>query len=326
MTHHAYRQLLRGVALISLWLLVGGARAQPAGAPIRMIVGYPPGQTVDIIARNYAAAMSQQLNRPVYVENRAGANGILGAQEVKRSQADGTTLLFGTLGQLAINPSLYKKLPYDPLKDLAPVSLVSIGPLLLVANPAFAPDNLRELVGYTKAHPDQVNYGSGGNGITAHLAMELLQQRAGIKLRHIPYKGSPAALADVMSNQISLAFDALPSAMPHVQSGKLKALGISGKRRSPQLPNVPTLAEQGLEDFEIYSWVGILAPAGTPEATVAKLNAAIRRAAFVPPIQASLRASGSQSVDESPAYFATFLRDEEAKWSRAVRQAGVQID
>lgn len=322
----ARRRLLRGLAATPLYLLAGAAGAQPANAPIRIVVGYPPGQTVDIIARNYAAALARDLGRSVYVENRAGANGIIGAQEVKRSAPDGTTLLFGTLGQLAINPSLYKALPYDPLKDLAAVSLVSIGPLLLVANPGFPARDLRELVSYASARPDQINYGSGGNGITAHLAMELLQQQAGIKLRHIPYKGSPAALADVMANQVSLSFDALPSAMPHVQSGKLKALGISGKRRSPQLPNVPTLAEQGLAGFEVYSWVGILAPAGTPDATIARLNAAVRRAVSAEPIQASLRATGSESVQESPAYFATFLRQEEAKWSRVVKQAKVQLD
>ncbi len=326
MTQPARRRPLRRLALISLCLLAGVAGAQPANAPIRIVVGYPPGQTVDIIARNYAAALARDLDRPVYVENRAGANGILGAQEVKRSRPDGTTLLFGTLGQLAINPSLYKALPYDPLKDFAPVSLVSVGPLLLVANPEFPARSVRELVTYAKARPDQINYGSGGNGITAHLAMELLQQQAGIKLRHIPYKGSPAALADVMSNQVSLSFDALPSAMPHVQSGKLRALGISGNSRSPQLPNVQTLAEQGLSNFEVYSWVGILAPAGTPDATIARLNAAVRRAATAAPILASLRATGSESVQESPAYFAKFLQQEETRWSHVVRQAQVQID
>jgi len=326
MTHPARRRPLRSVALMTLSLLTGVTGAQPADAPIRIVVGYPPGQTVDIIARNYAAALARDLGRSVYVENRAGANGIMGAQEVKRSRPDGTTLLFGTLGQLAINPSLYKALPYNPVKDFAPVSLVSIGPLLLVANPEFPARNVRELVSYARTRPDQINYGSGGNGITAHLAMELLQQQAGIKLRHIPYKGSPAALADVMSNQVSLSFDALPSVMPHVQSGKLKALGISGKSRSPQLPNVETLAEQGLSSFEVYSWVGILAPAGTPDATIARLNAAVRRASSAEPIQASLRATGSESVQESPAYFAKFLLQEEARWSRVVRQAQVQID
>lgn len=322
------RRALARLAGASAGLLLApyqSARANDIG-PIRIVVGYPAGQTVDIIARNYAAALTKSLGQPVFVENRPGANGIMGAQEVKRSGPDGRTLLFGTLGQLAINPALYKKLPYDPLKDFAPVSLVSIGPLLLVANPAFPANNLQDLIQYAKAHPDQVTYGSGGNGITAHLAMEILQSRAGIQLRHVPYKGSPAALNDLMAGQVSLAFDALPSAMPHVLAVKLKALGISGGQRSPQLPKVATIAEQGIKDFEINSWVGVLAPAGTRPDVILALNTAIREAASAPLIQESLRATGSQPVSESPAYFADFLRKERDRWGRAVIDAGAQID
>ncbi len=294
--------------------------------PVRIVVGYPAGQTVDIIARNYAAALAKELGQPVYVDNRAGANGSIGAQEVKRSAPDGTTLLLGTLGQMAINPTLYRKLPYDTLKDFAPVSLVSLGPLLLVANPAFPANNVQELIAYAKARPGQIDFGSGGNGITAHLAMEMLQAQAGIKLNHIPYKGSPAAISDLMGGQVSLMFDAVPATLAHVKSGKLKALAISGLKRNAQLPSVATVDEQGVKGFDVNSWVGFLAPAGTPAATVDALNAAIHRAAASPALQEATRVIGSEVMVDSPAHFAAFLQTEVKKWGKAVTDGHVQID
>ncbi|MGJ7525315.1 tripartite tricarboxylate transporter substrate binding protein [Variovorax sp. GB1P17] len=294
--------------------------------PLRIVVGYPAGQTVDIIARNYAAALTKELGQPVYVDNRAGANGSLGAQEVKKSAPDGSTLLLGTLGQMAINPTLYKKLPYDTLKDFAPVSMVSMGPLLLVANPSFPPNNVKELIAYAKTRPGKIDFGSGGNGITAHLAMELFQAQAGIQLNHIPYKGSPAALNDLMGGQVSLMFDAVPAALPHVKSGKLKALAISGLKRNPQLPSLATVDEQGLKGFEVNSWVGFLAPAGTPQATVDALNAAIHRAAASPELVEATRAIGSEVQVDTPAHFAAFLQTEVKKWGKAVTDGRVQID
>ena len=294
--------------------------------PVRIVVGYPAGQTVDIIARNYAAALAKELGQPVYVDNRAGANGSIGAQEVKRSAPDGTTLLLGTLGQMAINPTLYRKLPYDTLKDFAPVSLVSLGPLLLVANPAFPANNVQELIAYAKARPGQIDFGSGGNGITAHLAMEMFQAQAGIKLNHIPYKGSPAAISDLMGGQVSLMFDAVPATLAHVKSGKLKALAISGLKRNAQLPSVATVDEQGVKGFDVNSWVGFLAPAGTPAATVDALNAAIHRAAASPALQEATRVIGSEVMVDSPAHFAAFLQTEVKKWGKAVTDGHVQID
>jgi tripartite-type tricarboxylate transporter receptor subunit TctC len=302
------------------------AQAPLPAKPLRIVVGYPAGQTVDIIARNYAAALTRELGQPVYVDNRAGANGSLGAQEVKRSAPDGSTLLLGTLGQMAINPTLYKKLPYDTLKDFAPVSMVSMGPLLLVANPSFPANDVKELIAYAKAHPGKVDFGSGGNGITAHLAMEMFQAQAGIRLNHIPYKGSPAALNDLMGGQVSLMFDAVPAALPHVKSGKLKALAISGQKRNPQLPALATVDEQGLKGFDVSSWVGFLAPAGTPPATVEALNAAIHRASASPELQEATRAIGSEVMVDSSAHFAAFLQTEVKKWGKAVTDGHVQID
>lgn len=319
------------LAAVSLALALTAPLPSLAQAPypsktVRIVVGYPAGQTVDIIARNYAVALTRELGQAVYVDNKAGANGSLGAQEVKRAAPDGYTLLLGTLGQMAINPTLYKKLPYDTLKDFAPVALLSVGPLFLVATPSFPPNNVTELIAYAKARPGKVDYGSGGNGITAHLAMEMFQDQAGIKLNHIPYKGSPAALNDVMGGQVSLMFDAGPSALPHVKSGKLKALGVSSLKPNMQLPSVATLDSQGLKGFEINSWVGILAPAGTPPEVMAKLNAALQRASASPEIQASMRSTGSELVNETPAQFASFLQAEVKKWGKAVVDGGVQID
>lgn len=294
--------------------------------PLRIVVGYPAGQTVDIVARNFAVALGKEIGQPVFVDNRPGANGSLGAQEVKKSAPDGSTILLGTLGQMAVNPTLYKKLPYDTLKDFAPISQVSTGALLLVATPSFAPNNLAELIAYAKAHPGKVDFASGGNGITAHLAMVVLEKQAGLQLNHIPYKGSPAALNDVMGGQVPIMFDAMASTLPHVKSGKLKALAVSGLQRNPQLPSVGTVNEQGQKGFDISSWVGFLAPAGTPAATVDALHAAIRRAAASPEIQESIRATGGELAISSPADFGRFLQGEVKKWGQAVTDAGVQID
>ncbi|VTU26151.1 Argininosuccinate lyase [Variovorax sp. PBS-H4] len=304
----------------------GQAQGALPDKPLRIVVGYPAGQTVDIVARNFAAALGKEIGQPVIVDNRPGANGSLGAQEVKRSAPDGSTLLLGTLGQMAINPTLYKKLPYDTLKDFTPVSQVSTGALLLVATPTFAPNNLQELIAYAKARPGKVDFASGGNGITAHLAMVVLEKQAGLQLNHIPYKGSPAAVTDVMGGQVPIMFDALAATLPQVKTGKLKPLAISSLKRNAQLPNVPTLDEQGLKGFDISSWVGFLAPAGTPAATIDALNAAIRRVAANPGVQESIRATGGELEITSPAEFGRFLRAEVKKWGAAVVDSGVQID
>ncbi|RYF33981.1 MAG: tripartite tricarboxylate transporter substrate binding protein [Comamonadaceae bacterium] len=305
-----------------------GAQAQGAlpAKPLRIVVGYPAGQTVDIVARNFAAALTKEIGQPVIVDNRPGANGSLGAQEVKKSAPDGSTILLGTLGQMAINPTLYKKLPYDTLKDFAPVAQVSTGALLLFATPSFPPNNLQEVIAYAKARPDKVDFASGGNGITAHLAMVVLEKQAGIQLNHIPYKGSPAAMNDVIAGQVPIMFDALASTLPQVKSGRLKPIAVSSLKRIPQLPNVPTVDEQGIKGFDISSWIGFLAPAGTPPATVEALNAAIRRAAASPEIQESIRATGGELAITSPAEFGRFLQGEVKKWGQAVTDAGVQVD
>jgi tripartite-type tricarboxylate transporter receptor subunit TctC len=330
MTTSISRRIALTFAGTALALTTFGAAAQGAAdlptRPVRIVVGYPAGQTVDIAARNFAVALGKEIGQPVIVDNRPGANGSLGATEVKRSAPDGTTLLLGTLGQMAINPTLYKKLPYDTLKDFAPVAQVSTGALLLVTNPSFPPNTIAEFIAYARARPGKVDFASGGNGITAHLAMVVLEKQAGIQLNHIPYKGSPAAINDVMAGQVPVMFDPLASTLQHVKGGKLKVLGISSLQRSDQIPNAVPIADQGLKAFDITSWLGFLAPAGTPPATVAALNAAIRRAAATPELQQQVRATGGELVVTSPADFGRFLHTEVAKWGQAVIDSGLQID
>jgi tripartite-type tricarboxylate transporter receptor subunit TctC len=314
-------------AALALAFSTAQAQGPLPAKPLRIVVGYPAGQTVDIVARNFAAALGKEIGQPVFVDNRPGANGSLGAQEVKKSAPDGSTILLGTLGQMAVNPTLYKKLPYDSVKDFAPIAQVSTGALLLVATPSFPPNNLPELIAYAKARPGKVDFASGGNGITAHLAMVVLEKQAGLQLNHIPYKGSPAALNDVMGGQVPIMFDAMASTLPQVKSGKLKALAVSGLQRNAQVPHVGTVDEQGLKGFDISSWVGFLAPAGTPPAIVDALHAAIRRAAASPEIQESIRATGGElAISPTPADFGRFLQGEVKKWGQAVTDAGVQID
>ena len=294
--------------------------------PIRFVVGYPAGQTVDVMARTFAVTMGKELGQSIIVDNKAGANGILGAQDVKGAKPDGYTVLFGTSGQLTINPSLYKKLPYDTLKDFTAVGIAGKSPLVLVANPAFPAKNLGELVAYVKANPGKVDFGSGGSGITAHLAMELMQDAAHIKLNHVPYKGSPAALNDLMGGQIPLMMEPVTSVLPHLKAGKLKALAVTSARRHPLLPDVPTLAEQGLKDFEVSAWSGVVVPAGTPAPVVAALSSAFRKAGQSPAVQQMLAASGLEFPRATPAEFQSLLEIETKKWARAVQQSGAQVD
>ncbi|MGJ7500342.1 Bug family tripartite tricarboxylate transporter substrate binding protein [Variovorax sp. ZT5P49] len=294
--------------------------------PIRIVVGYPPGQTVDVGARAYAGALQQLLGQPVFVDNKAGANGIIGAQTVKSAAADGYTLLFGTSGQMTINPAIYDKLPYDTLKDFVPVALGASGRLFLVANAQLPVNTLPELVAYAKAHPKKLSFGSGGAGITAHLAMELLKSETGMDLLHVPYKGSPAALTGLLSNDVQLMFDAGSLVLPQIQAGKIKVLAVASKDRYPVLPKVPTVAEQGLPGFEVASWSALFAPAGTPAAVVEKLNAAMQSASRNDAAMTPIRAGGSEPRALGAAAFSQFVGAEISKWARAAKAANVKVE
>ena len=317
--------LALAAASLAAFSLPAFAQAYPE-RPIRFVVGYPAGQSVDVMARTFAAAMSKELGQAIVVDNKAGANGIISAQDVKSAKPDGYTVLFGTSGQLTINTSLYKKLPYDALKDFTAVGLAGKSPLVLVANPAFPAKNLSELVAYARANPGKVDFGSGGNGITAHLAMELMQDAAHIKLNHVPYKGSPAALTDLMGGQIPLMMEPVVTALPLLKAGKVKALAVTSAHRNPSLPDVPTLAEQGLKDFDVSAWSGMVVPAGTPASVVAALSTAFRKAGQSPAVQQFLAASGLEFPQATPTEFQALMESDTRKWARAVQQSGAQVD
>ena len=293
--------------------------------PVRIVVPYPPGGPTDIVARVVFQQVSASTGQPFVIENRAGAGGNIGAEAVARSPADGYTLLIATTAH-AINMSLFKNLSYDVQKDLTPITLLTQGPLMLVANPAFPANSVAELIALGKSKPGTLSFASSGNGQSTHLSAELFNTLAGIRMTHIPYKGSAPALSDVMSGQVNLMFDTTLSAMPFVKAGKLKALGVTSPARTPAAPEVATIAESGLPGYEVLAWNGLLAPAGTPRAVIAVLNEELNKAMQLPQIREKFSAQGFSASANSPEQFGSFLHQEVDKWSRTVKASGATVD
>ena len=310
---------------LSLAPLAAHAQAFPT-KPITIVVPFSAGGTTDILARVVGQYMSKDLGQPVIVDNRAGAGGNIGAQNVARAAADGYTLLMGTVGTHAINQSLYKKMAFDPIKDFAPLTRVALVPNLLVANPGQPFKNVKELVAYAKANPGKVTFGSSGSGSSIHLSGEMFQQMAGVEMQHIPYKGSSPAVTDLLGGQIAVMFDNMPSAIGHVKAGKLRPLAVTTPKRSPALPDVPTIAEAGVPGYAATSWFGLLAPANTPAPVLAKLNAAILKALADPDVKKKMAEQGAEPYGEKPEQFAEFIRSETAKWGKIVKQSGATAD
>lgn len=292
--------------------------------PIRIVVGYPAGQTVDVTARAYAAALQRLLGQGVFVDNKPGANGILGAQVVKGAEADGYTLLMGTSGQMAINPAIYAKLPYATTTDFVPVASGANGRLYLVVNKDLPVSSVKELIAWAKAHPGKLNYGSGGAGITAHLAMEALKSETGMEALHVPYKGSPGAVNGLLAGEVQAMFDAGALLVPLIKAGKVKILAVSSKERFAEMPTVPTVAEQGFPGFEITSWTALFAPAATPGPVVEKLNAAMRAASRDAAAMTSIRAGGSEPGQLNVEQMRQFIATEMRRWAHAAASAGVK--
>ena len=318
------------------WKIVAGAAALCVAAgsavaqgyptkTVKIVVPYPPGGPTDIVARVVAQKLSEQTGQQFIVDNRGGAGGNIGAEAVAKSPADGYTLLVATTAH-AINRTLFKDLAYDLRKDFAPISQLTAGPLVIVAHPSLPAKNVQELVALAKAKPGELTFASSGNGQSTHLAAELFDTMAGVKMRHIPYKGSAPALTDVMGGQVSLFFDTMLSSMPHVKSGKLKALAVTSAARSPAAPDLPTVAESGLPGYEAIAWNGLLAPAGTPKAVIAKLSTELKKALELAEIRERFAAQGFAAAWSSPDAYAAFLDSEVDKWAKVVKVSGATVD
>jgi tripartite-type tricarboxylate transporter receptor subunit TctC len=304
--------------------LIAAAQPYPS-KPVRLIVTYPPGGGADTIARLLSPKLGEALGQPVLVENRAGAGGTIGADLVAKSPPDGYTLMLDA-ANYAVNPSLYPKLPYDPAKAFAPVTLIALFPNMVVVNPAFPVSSIRQLIEKIKAEPGKIAFASSGNGSAQHLAAELFRQRAGLDMVHVPYKGGGPALIDVMAGQVPLYFGNMASALPHVKNGKLKALAVTGAKRSPAAPELPTVSEAGMPGYQVYEWNAIFAPAGTPEAIVKRLHAEIAKALALPDLRERIGALGGEIVASPPADTAAWLREQTASWGKVVREGNIKIE
>ena len=314
------------IALCSAFAFTGAAHAQYPTKPIKIVVPFPAGGTTDILARAVAADLQKAFGQAVVVENKAGAGGNIGSDSVAKSSPDGYTLLMGTVGTHAINVSLYPKMPYDAVKDFAPVSLVAGVPNVLVASPSFPVNSVKDLVDAAKKAPDKITFASSGSGTSIHLSGELFKQLAGVQMTHVPYKGSSAALPDVISGQVNVMFDNAPSVIQHIRGGKLKAVAVTSDKRSPALPGVPTIAESGLPGFEASSWFGVLAPAATPKDIVDKLSGAIAKSLQTPEMKERLAGQGAVAVGNTPEQFSAHIKSEIDKWSKVVKASGAKVD
>jgi tripartite-type tricarboxylate transporter receptor subunit TctC len=312
-------------ALLGL-ALAAGAFAQPyPSRPVRVVVPFPPGGTTDILGRLTAQKLGETLGQQFVVENRGGAGGNVGAEAVAKSPADGYTLLVGTIGVMSINPHLYTKLAFDPLKDFDHVAMIALVPNALITNPSVPVNSVKDLVAYARANPGKLTYGSPGSGTSGHLSTELLKSMTGTDIVHVPYKGSGPALTDLMGGQISIMIDNQPSAIGHVRAGKLKMLGVTTEKRVALLPDVPTVGET-VPGFSATAWFGYWAPAGTPRDVVAKLNTELNRIMATPDMQKRLTDLGAAPEPMSPVELAAFVKAESEKWAKVVKVSGAKID
>ncbi len=300
-------------------------QSYPAKA-IRMVIPLPPGGTSDILARIAAQKITEATGQPVIAENRGGAGGNIGTEIVAKAPPDGYTLLTAPGSTLTVNPSLYKKLPFDTVKDFAPITILAEVPNILIVHPSLPANNVRELIALAKARPGQLNYASTGTGQSTHLAMELFKTMAGVNIVHVPYKGGGQALPDLLGGQVSLMFGSVTSSLPHVRAGKLRALGVSTLKRLPALPELATIAESGLPGFEVTVWYGVLAPSGTPRDIVARINSILVAALRSADLKQRLSGQGAESVGNTPEEFETQIRSDLVKWAKVIRDSGAKLD
>jgi tripartite-type tricarboxylate transporter receptor subunit TctC len=322
-------QRLAGVAAVVV-LAATIASAQGAtpfpAKPVRIVVPFGPGGTSDVVTRIVSPTLTELWGQQLVVDNRPGAGGNIGSELVARARADGYTLVMATVATHGIGPSLYTKLPFHPIKDFAPISLLASTPSVVIVNPAVPVSAVKELIALARAKPGQLLFGSAGNGGSLHLSGELLNSMTGVKLVHVPYKGAAAALIDLMSGQIQIMFDTLPSAIPHIKSRKVKALAVTSASRIQALPDLPTVSESGVPGYEVTSWYGPLAPATTARSIVQKLQADFVRTANLAEVQQRLTAAGAEPIGSTAERFAAFIDTELKKWAKVVRESGARID
>ncbi len=304
---------------------IASAQAWPA-KPIKWVVPFAPGGTTDILARTVGDKLSVVLGVPVIIENKPGAGGGVGAEYTAKAAPDGYTIMGGTISTHAINASLYSKLPYDPVKDFVPITLIARVPNMLVVNPAIPAKDVKELIALLKANPGKYTFASSGNGTSQHLSGELFKTMSGVDMQHIPYKGSPPALQDVMGGQVTMTFDNITTAWPLAKDGRLRALAVTTAKRSAVAPDVPTLAEAGVPGFEVGSWQGVFAPAGTPPEIVKRLNTEIVKILNMPDVREKLIGLGAEPVGNTSDEFSTMVKAEVVKWADVVKNSGAKVD
>jgi tripartite-type tricarboxylate transporter receptor subunit TctC len=314
------------VAMLALcWAPLAGAQDSYPSRPIKLVVPFPPGGATDVVGRLMAQKLQEAWGQPVVVENKAGGGSNIGSDAVAKAAPDGYTLLLGTIAN-ATNMSIYTNLTYDTLRDFAPVTQTMSAPSVLVVTPSLPAGNLKELIALARAQPGKLSFASSGAGGSPHLAGELLKLRAGIDIIHVPYKGAAPALVDVMSGVVSMGFKTALSAIPHMQTGKLKPIAVASSKRLAAIPNVPTMAEAGLPDFEVSSWNGILAPAKTPPAIVAKLHGELVRILASADVKEKFAAQAAEAVGSTPEQFRAYIKSEIDKWAQVVKASGAKID
>jgi len=322
------RTILRALGALAVAFAANvHAQAPYPNHPVRIVVPFPAGGTTDILARATAQKLTETLGQPFVVENRPGAAGNIGAEIVAKSPPDGYTMLMGTVGTHAINASLYEKMPYDHVKDFVPVVLVAGVPNVLVVHPSVPAKSVQELIAYAKANPGKLNFASSGSGTSIHLSGELFKTMTGVSMQHVPYKGSAPALADLTGGQVQLMFDNLPSALPLIKAGKLRALAVTSLARASALPDVPTVAESGLPGFEASSWFGLLAPGGTPKDVITKVNAEVAKWLATPEAKEKLAAQGAIVASGlTPDDFTRHIASETTKWQKVVKDSGAKVE
>jgi len=317
---------MRWAALLALVISAGAAAQAYPSRPVKVVVPFPPGSTPDIVGRTLSGKLQESLGQPFVVENRTGAGGNIGAEAVAKAPADGYSLLIGTNGPIATNKYLYRSLPFDPDKELAPISLLASAPQMLVVIADLKVDSFRAFIDYARANPGRISYGSVGSGSASHLTMELLKREAKFYAVHIPYRGFPPAVTDMLAGNIQAMFAIIPGVLPHVRAGRMKALAVTALERSPLAPEVPGVAELGFAQLESLAWIGLLAPAGTPREVIEPLSATTMRVMRAPDAEELLSRQGFDVVAGTPAEFQRWIRSENEKWSRVIRASGATAD